>query len=240
METGLIKKFRYSGPVQKLLKKRNNVANTLKTIAGRQQLFEVLSANVHAPIVFLGDSITALCEWRELLGWDLPILNRGIGGDTSAGVLSRIRSVTDLRPSAVFLMIGTNDLGLLPPATIASNISAILSEIRRGCPDTLTYLQSILPSRSIKRNRWAQEVNMELSKFADGQTIRYLSLYDCLLDNEDLLDSRFTHDGLHLSGDGYLKWAAQIQSHIEDLLGQNAFPLPGRHSDRLEELRPAV
>ncbi len=74
----------------------------------RARMFKALPVPPVRPIVFLGDSLSAQCEWRDLFGDRLMILNRGIGGDTSAGVLNRTLDVSRLRPRAVFLMIGTN------------------------------------------------------------------------------------------------------------------------------------
>lgn len=79
----------------------------------REGMFRVLPSPGSRAIVFLGDSLTSGCEWRELFGHQLTILNRGIGGDTSAGVLKRVSTVAALRPVATFLMIGTNDAQLL-------------------------------------------------------------------------------------------------------------------------------
>ncbi|HZV20619.1 MAG TPA: GDSL-type esterase/lipase family protein, partial [Hyphomicrobiales bacterium] len=68
-----------------------------------------LSKITSAPVVMLGDSLTKRAQWAEITG--CPFLaNRGIGGDTSAGVLSRLEESLKLRPRAVFLMIGINDI----------------------------------------------------------------------------------------------------------------------------------
>src|SRR3954451_1058356 len=45
-----------------------------------------------ADVVMLGDSITEGIDWHELFP-HVRILNRGIGGDTSAGVLNRLDEV---------------------------------------------------------------------------------------------------------------------------------------------------
>ncbi|RYD73127.1 MAG: hypothetical protein EOP84_22040, partial [Verrucomicrobiaceae bacterium] len=60
-------------------------------------------------VVFLGDSITQ--GWQSL-GKDFPGMksaNRGISGDTTRGVLFRLKEdVIDVHPRAVVLLIGTN------------------------------------------------------------------------------------------------------------------------------------
>src|SRR6188474_674971 len=73
-------------------------------------------------LVLLGDSITQ--GWGEDFTAHFPgikIANRGISGDTSRGVLIRMDDdVLNLRPQAVVLLIGTNDLEeKAEPETIA-------------------------------------------------------------------------------------------------------------------------
>ena len=61
-------------------------------------------------IIFLGNSITAEGkDWSTRLNNSI-IRNRGIGGDTTDGVLARSGEIIDSNPTAVFLLIGINDL----------------------------------------------------------------------------------------------------------------------------------
>ena len=63
-------------------------------------------------LVFLGDSITQ--QWGDDLGGSFPgvkVANRGISGDTTRGVLIRLREdVLTLHPAGVVFLLGTNDL----------------------------------------------------------------------------------------------------------------------------------
>ena len=85
-------------------------------------------------VVFLGDSITQL--WGDDLGGSFPgmkVANRGISGDTTRGVLIRLdEDVVRLHPSAVVLLIGTNDLeehGY--PEHAAENLRLIISALEQ-------------------------------------------------------------------------------------------------------------
>src|SRR6266436_5567829 len=85
-------------------------------------------------VVMLGDSITQ--GWGDdFSGWfpGMKMANRGISGDTSRGVLIRLKEdVLDLEPQAVVLLIGTNDLEeKAEPETIAANLKLILAELAR-------------------------------------------------------------------------------------------------------------
>ena len=81
-------------------------------------------------VVFLGDSITQ--GWGDRLAKAFPGLkaaNRGISGDTTRGVLIRLADdVLALKPAAVVLLIGTNDLEeKAEPEVIAGNLKLILA-----------------------------------------------------------------------------------------------------------------
>ncbi|MCA9086783.1 MAG: hypothetical protein KDA81_22150, partial [Planctomycetaceae bacterium] len=76
-------------------------------------------------IVFLGDSITQGLgnDFRKQFS-DLLLANRGISGDTTRGMLIRMQDdVLSLNPSAVVLLMGTNDLEEnATPEVIAANL----------------------------------------------------------------------------------------------------------------------
>lgn len=70
-------------------------------------------------IVCIGDSLTTGYgvfkedSWINKLGQDsgLELINKGINGDTTAGMLSRsFKDVVNIKPDFVFIMGGTNDI----------------------------------------------------------------------------------------------------------------------------------
>ena len=80
-------------------------------------------------VVFLGDSITDFWNLAESFPGK-PYVNRGIGGQTTPQMLVRLYpDVIDLKPAAVVLLAGTNDIARnTGPATaemIEQNIMAI-------------------------------------------------------------------------------------------------------------------
>jgi lysophospholipase L1-like esterase len=77
----------------------------------------------------------------------MKAVNRGIGGDTTRGVLYRLNAdVLDLKPKAVVLLIGTNDIGLgANPEDVADNIKAILLELKRSNPHMPVIVCRVMP-----------------------------------------------------------------------------------------------
>ena len=84
-------------------------------------------------IVFLGDSITQgwSDDFRGFFG-DLKVINRGISGDTSRGLLLRLPGdVLALNPKAVVIMIGANDLAEKAKAgTIFGNVKLLVKGLK--------------------------------------------------------------------------------------------------------------
>src|SRR4051812_7322100 len=97
-------------------------------------------------VVFLGDSLTERGEWWELL--DRPVANRGISGDTVAGVRARLDDIVALSPRVLFVLIRVNDLlSGTPPEALAVRHTALVVELRRRLPRTRIVVESLLPIR---------------------------------------------------------------------------------------------
>ena len=112
-------------------------------------------------IVFLGNSITQglLRHTDRLLGSN--IVNRGISGDHTDGVLARLEEIIHYKPKAVFLLIGVNDLfednrsrPERTPEYVANNIFLISDIINKKSPNTKIFTQTIIP---INNNQYLTE-----------------------------------------------------------------------------------
>lgn len=187
----------------------------------KKTLFEQLP-NTKNEIVFLGDSITDGCEWSEMFDND-RIRNRGISGDVTQGVLDRIEEVTESQPHKVFLMIGVNDLAEGRTSDyVVKTILDIVEAIQQQSPKTIVYVQSILPVNDhygkfkghTSKGDKILAVNRVLMGGVNGQ-YHYLDLHSKFLDKEGKLDNSFSNDGLHLTGEGYLRWADIIKPLID-------------------------
>jgi len=189
----------------------------------RSSLFEQLPVR-SSDIVFLGNSITDGCEWSELFGKP-RILNRGISGDRTDWMLGRLDPIVAGRPKKLFLMIGTNDLAAnIAPETIAANVRRILERFRKESPRTRLCVQSILPVNGAEFDRFGGhyahageivETNRLLEELCRELNATYIDVGKALSDAEGRLDSRYTNDGLHLTGAGYLVWKSVIEKYVK-------------------------
>ena len=186
-------------------------------------LFEQLPASPE-DILFLGDSITDGGEWSELFA-DARIKNRGISGDTVAGVAARLPSLLKSQPTRIFLMIGTNDVKFeKSDEKIAAGITAIIRIIQKESPRTVIFLQSLLPMnpsfpdhrQHVRQWQRIPHINLLLKEAAGNAQIRYIDLYSAFADENGRLKAEYTNDGLHLTGNGYRLWKSLIEKYVTD------------------------
>ena len=169
---------------------------------------------VTGKILLLGNGLIESGNWRRLLK-DSTIINRGISGDNTFGVLQRTEDVIRHKPSKIFLLIGVEDLSKnIPTATVLENIFAIVSKIRNGSPKSQIFVQSLLPVNTTLKDFPAAyakqeailELNGLLKKYSVALKFTYVDIHDQFLNKQNMLDNRFTLDGLHLNAAGYVHW----------------------------------
>lgn len=172
-------------------------------------------------IIFLGNSITEMGDWKALTG-DSTVINRGIGGDITFGVLKRLSDVVRRKPSKVFLLIGINDIGKdIPDAVIAANIGKIVTRIREGSPHTKVYVESVMPvnptlpnfPQHYDKQSHILATNILIKKEMQKLKVPYINIHDLFTDRYGRLDAKYTSEGLHLTqqGGGYEKWIAYLR-----------------------------
>ncbi len=176
-----------------------------------------LMPNKVGEIIFLGNSITEQGTWREMFQND-KIINRGIGGDTTDGILFRLAEVTASFPAKVFLLIGANDLrDGKSPEYIIQNIHLIVNQLKKESPLTKIYVQSILPTyeQSERKISDIQKINSGLAQICTKEDVVYIDLFNQFTDETGNLDKKYSRDGLHLNGNGYLKWKDFIDKFVQ-------------------------
>lgn len=168
-------------------------------------------------VVFLGDSITQ--GWGGGLGAAFPgikVANRGISGDTTRGILLRLQEdVLALDPSAVVLLIGTNDLEEgATPEVIVGNLKLIVAGLERHNARMPIVLCQVFPSANAKK-RPADQIKainaLYLAAVKKDPHVTYLETWPLFADpNGDAMAGEFP-DLLHPNEAGYAKWAAALR-----------------------------
>lgn len=176
-------------------------------------MFELMPTPIN-PVIWVGDSITDMGEWNEFFP-RYNTLNRGISSDITFGVLNRMYEIIRRKPSKVFIMIGINDISRnIPDEVIVQNYRRMIDSLQQQTPATKIYMQSVLPTNNTftlfnnhqNKNKHILFVNSELKKICAEKKVVYINLYDAFLESEGKMNPKYTNDGLHLTGEGFLKW----------------------------------
>lgn len=170
-------------------------------------------------VVFAGDSHIAGTPFAEVY---TPVRNRGVGGETTAGLLARLDEITRRQPESVFLEIGANDVAqLIPLAETMANYAAIMRRLRLETPDSRVFVLSVPPTcpdvrqRSTDRNPQIRKLNERIAALAAAEGATFVDLAPILTDPQGNLKPAFaTVDGLHLTTEAQLKVCERLRSFL--------------------------
>ncbi|MDP2489875.1 SGNH/GDSL hydrolase family protein [Vibrio splendidus] len=171
----------------------------------------------NADLVMFGDSITEWAPWADIFR-DVSMVNRGLAGDTTTGMLRRIDTTLNVKPKLVCFMAGINDLAQgYDVDHIYQNYIDMLkvwqeNDIRILVQSTLyvgSKLQGLNPSVEL--------LNSKISEYCSQQGITFLDVNSVLSPNQ-LLSNEYSCDDLHLNAKAYQVWAEVLQPAIAELL----------------------
>lgn len=175
--------------------------------------------SVPAPdVVFFGDSITESWAKADASFFDRKFANRGIGGQTSAQLLLRFyQDVVALRPRAVHIVVGTNDVagnpGSLDAESYKNNILAMVDLAKAHNISVL--LGSIPPAAKFpwrNDNPWRERLdpvgeiralNLWLRQLANDRTLTFVDYHNAMAASDGSMKAALTLDGVHPNSAGY-------------------------------------
>lgn len=198
--------------------------------AGYGRYAEANAALTTAPaVVFMGNSITD--------GWDNAhpefftdnnFACRGIGGQVSSQMLCRFRAdVIGLRPKAVVILAGTNDIagnnGPIENEHIAENIVS-MAELALAA-GIRPIICSVLPAAKYP---WRPEVgsvpekiralNDRLRQYAAERGLTWVDYHSAMDAGDGSMRSEYTRDGVHPTPEGYTVMEAVIRPALAEWL----------------------
>jgi len=209
----------------------NDFGNTARYAADNQKLAPPASGE--SRVVFMGDSITD--GWGRGNNGSVffpgkPYVNRGISGQTTAQMLLRFYpDVIALKPKAVVILAGTNDIGgNLGPVTMdsieqnltamadlarANNIRVVLSSLTPVCDYHRPQTATRPPEKISALNRWMKD-------YTERSHLVYLDYYSATVDEKGFFKAEVTYDGLHPNAAGYEIMAPLAEKAIAQALGK--------------------
>lgn len=185
-------------------------------------------------VVFFGDSITDIWKLPQFFPGK-PYINRGISAQTTPQLLVRFRQdVIDLKPSAVVILAGTNDIasntGPMTLEQIEENYASIAElaqvhhiavvfssvlPINNYTPRAVEFFLQRSPVKILELNRW-------LKAYCAANGHVYLDYFSPMVDDKGLLRRDLAEDGLHPNDLGYRIMAPLAEEAIAKALKQTA------------------
>jgi len=181
--------------------------------SAKKSFFEINGTK--ADIVMIGDSITDAADWNELFP-NISIVNRGISGDTTEGVLHRMASIYSTNAKKAFIMIGINDLSKkIPISQILSNYEGIVVRLKQH--GITPHIESLLlvGDRRVYLNKNILKFNSKLKELSKKEHVVFIDLNKVFAENGMLKPTYSSRDDVHLNGEGYFVWKNSIKRFIE-------------------------
>ena len=216
-------------------------AATLINDFGNTKRYMAENATVKPPaageqrVVLMGDSITDNLHNTQRFGPFFPgkpYFNRGIGGQVTGQMLLRFyQDVIALRPKAVVIFGGTNDIGgnigpvpleaiennlaSMADMAVANGIKVIMASLTPVCdlPGKSAMTPGRPPEQIVALNRW-------IKQFADSHKMVFLDYFTATADDKGLFRGDLTEDGLHHTAKGYEIMNPLLEKAVAQALGQ--------------------
>ncbi|NME35994.1 MULTISPECIES: GDSL-type esterase/lipase family protein [Fusobacterium] len=155
-------------------------------------------------VIFLGDSITA---WNNYPN----VKNYGVPGFCSRDVLWLLEDREDIKGDTVVLMVGVNDiLGDIPSEKIFNNLLKIIEILKERFKKII--LISVLPTMYKDKNKKIKNLNFLLR---NQMFVEKLMIHNLFLNEEGIIDNKYSADGVHLSPEGYKLLNKKIKKILE-------------------------
>jgi lysophospholipase L1-like esterase len=182
-------------------------------------------------VVFMGDSITEgwKIEGPEGFFPGKPYINRGISGQTAPQMVLRFRQdVIDLKPKAVVILAGTNDIaGNTGPETLEQIEGYLASMADLAMANHIrVVLCSILPAydypwkRGLEPAPKIDTLNKWIKAYAAEKGYVYVDYHTAMKDARDGLPETLSKDGVHPTAAGYAVMAPLVEAGILKALAQ--------------------
>jgi lysophospholipase L1-like esterase len=186
-------------------------------------------------VVFMGDSITDGWTQPRYGGFfpGKPYVDRGISGQTTPQMLIRFRpDVIDLKPKAVVILAGTNDIaantGPMTDEDIQRNLESMadlatahgIKVILSSITPTGAYHVSAngVPQSTARPMARIKALNDWMKSYAAANGHVYLDYFTPMLDATGMMKTELTGDDLHPNAAGYAVMAPLAEAAIQKAL----------------------
>ena len=138
--------------------------------------------------------------------------------------VSLVGTLAEKSYSAVYLMLGINELGYTPKE-YERGLGILLDSIIAAQPNAVIYLQTMPPINDEKaeeygneweRTEYVDNFNEVIVRLAKEKRVALLDTASVYRGPDGQLPSELTADGVHFTSKGYGRWADYLRTHVLD------------------------
>ncbi len=178
-------------------------------------------------VVFMGDSITEYWTLADPTFFGRDLVARGISGQTTEQMLTRfMQDVVDLKPRAVHILGGTNDVagntGPNSPEDFKNTMRAMVWLARAN--HIAVVIGSIPPTNKfswqpkLKPGPRIAELNAWLKTFSAEVNAEFVDYHTALAGPDGELPAKFSNDGVHPNTAGYAIMRSLAEAAVDRAL----------------------
>ena len=178
--------------------------------------------------VFIGDSLTEGIKLYGVMSNAVVLSHTGLGLDniytkevveqedgTKISVMDALELETDV--AKIYILMGPNSIGYNKD-TFVSKYGAIIDSIKIAQPNSIVYIQSMLPVTTNNKykldNKVIDEYNLALVELAEEKDVYYLDVNSHLKGSDGALPTEASPaDGMHFNATYYQKWFDYLKTH---------------------------
>lgn len=138
--------------------------------------------------------------------------------------------VLDLKPSRVFINIGTNDLSNpeLSIEQVMENYDSIITKIEKALPNVEIYMmayypinyeaaaEEMKPCLRVRTNEKIDLANAEVKELAAKHGQKYIDVNKNLKDEQGRLKAEYTIEGIHIWESGYAAIYDDLMAYVKE------------------------
>lgn len=145
--------------------------------------------------------------------------------DTFYGNILAVNAIKAAKAQNVYVMLGSNGMGWINNVAMIDDYGVFISNIKSVVPDAKIYLISVPPVTAEREqiatveegqilNSTINEYNTMLLELANDNNVYYLDVHSVLVNQNGMLPSEESTDGMHFTKKTYEKVIDYILSHV--------------------------
>ena len=190
--------------------------------------------------MFVGDSITTGIELYGVMPNATVVASTGINPNTimttpdielaDGSSVTILQAMSAYHPKKIYIMLGSNGVEFIGKETMMELYGEFIDAVKAQHPDSIIYLQSILPVTQAKEaaspelsNDKIDEYNAAIMELAGEKEAYYLNVAESFKDETGALpDEASPNDGMHFGVSHYEIWMDYLKCHAVEATSDNS------------------